>query len=320
MNSEDDHTRTHIVLTEGTMVSHYRIISKIGAGGMGEVYLAEDTKLDREVALKFLPPHLCQDEDCRSRFKREAQAAAKLDHPNIVTIYEVSEYQGRPYFSMQLVEGQSLRELLKGKELDFDRIVQLAIQICDGLGAAHDKNIVHRDIKPSNIVIDAYGRPKILDFGLAAIQGSEHLTKTGSTLGTVKYMSPEQVQGKEVDHRSDLFSFGVVLYETITGHSPFARDNDMATGQAILSFDPEPLAKYRSNLPDLLQSILSKLLEKDPSTRYQSAAGVISDLKRLLRSTESAIATGALARPRRSRLLALLFPSLAAVVLAVAAY
>jgi serine/threonine protein kinase len=211
MEPDDDKTQTHVALTAGTEVSQYKIIEKIGAGGMGEVYLAEDSKLNRQVALKFLSPYLCQDEDHRKRFTREAQAVAKLNHPNIITIHEVSEYQGQPFFAMELVEGQSLRDLAKGKELGVDRIIELAIQVCEGLSAAHDKKVVHRDIKPSNIVIDAYGRPKILDFGLAAIQGGEHLTKTGSTLGTVRYMSPEQVQGRNVDHRSDLFSLGVVL-------------------------------------------------------------------------------------------------------------
>jgi len=297
--NDNDKTRTHIVLTKGTMVTHYRIIEKIGAGGMGEVYLVEDTELDRKVALKFLPPHLCQDEDCRKRFKREAQAVAKLNHPNIVTIFEVAEYNGRPFFAMELVEGQSLRDMAKGKELGIDRIVELAIQVCDGLGAAHDKKVVHRDIKPSNIVIDAYGRPKILDFGLAAVQGGEQLTKTGSTLGTVRYMSTEQVQGQEVDHRSDLFSLGVVLYELIANRTPFEKDNEAATLKSITQDNPEPLARYKADIPDELQRTISKLLEKDPSMRYQSAVGVISDLKRLVAPTQSSIV--ALPSPRTSR-------------------
>jgi non-specific serine/threonine protein kinase len=272
------------------MVSHYRIIEKIGAGGMGEVYMSEDTELDRKIALKFLPPHLCQDDDCRKRFKREAQAVAKLNHPNVITIYEVSEYQGRPFFAMELVEGQSLRDLAKGKEPGIDRIIELAIQICDGLGAAHDKKVVHRDIKPSNIVIDAYGRPKILDFGLAAIQGGEQLTKTGSTLGTVRYMSPEQVRAQEVDLRSDLFSLGAVLYELISGRTPFEKENEAATLKAITQDNPEPLARYKADIPDELQRTVSKLLEKDPSHRYQHADGVISDLKRMIAPTRSSVA------------------------------
>ncbi len=298
MSNDNDNTRTHVVLTKGTMVSHYRIVEKIGAGGMGEVYLAEDTKLNRKVALKFLPSHLCQDDDCRERFKREAQAAAKLNHPNIVTIFEVAEFNGRPFFAMELVEGQSLRDLAKGKELGIDRIIELALQICDGLGAAHDKKVVHRDIKPSNIVIDAYGRPKILDFGLAAIQGGEHLTKTGSTLGTVQYMSPEQVQGQDVDHRSDLFSLGVVLYELISGRTPFEKENEAATLKAITQDSPEPLARYKADMPDELQRTVSKLLEKDPSLRYQHADGVASDLKRLIAPTQSSLAVVP-AKPRK---------------------
>lgn len=279
--SDDDRTQTHVILTKGTMVSHYRIVEKIGAGGMGEVYLAEDTKLKRKVALKFLSAQLVDDADFKARFVRETEATAKLDHPNIVTIYEVSEFQSRPFFAMQLVEGQSLSDLAKGQELAVDRIIELGIQICDGLSAAHEKKIVHRDIKPSNIVIDAYGRPKILDFGLAAIRGEEQLTRTGSIIGTVRYMSPEQVEGNNVDHRSDLFSLGVVLYDLITGRTPFEKENEAATLRAITQENPEPLARYKADIPDELQRTISKLLEKDCSIRYQTAGGVASDLKRL---------------------------------------
>jgi len=303
-SDQNDNTRTHVVLTKGTMVSHYRIVEKIGAGGMGEVYLAEDTELKRQVALKFLPLHLVSDEDLKARFKREAQAAAALEHPNIVTVYEVSEHQGRPYIVMQYLERQSLREVIEVKTLSLKKIIDLAIQICEGLSKAHQAGIIHRDIKPSNIVIDADGRPKILDFGLAVIRGGEHLTKTGSTLGTVRYMSPEQAQGENIDHRSDLFSLGVVLYELITGQSPFARENDVATVQAIMSATPEPLAKYRANVPDELQRIVSKLLEKDPAYRYQTAAGVASDLKqerRRLDSGKSSIVSSVSLRPSPKR-------------------
>jgi serine/threonine protein kinase/Flp pilus assembly protein TadD len=277
----EDNTQTHIVLATGTKVTHYQIVKKIGAGGMGEVYLADDTKLKRKVALKFLPVHLSGDPDFKSRFVREAEATAKLNHPNIITIYEVSEYNGRPFFAMELVEGQSLRDLAKGKELSVDKIIELALQICEGLGAAHDNRVVHRDIKPSNIVIDAYGRPKILDFGLAAIEGGEQLTKTGSTMGTIRYMSPEQIRGEVVDQRSDLFSLGAVLYELITGRTPFERENEAATLRSITQDNYEPLGRYKSDIPDELQRIISKLLEKNSSHRYQQANGVISDLKRL---------------------------------------
>jgi serine/threonine protein kinase len=276
---DEDQTQSFVPLTKGTQIGHYTIIEKIGAGGMGEVYLAEDSQLQRNVALKFLPSHLCQDQDCRERFRREAQAAAKLDHPNIVTIHEVSEFQNRSFFAMEHIEGKSLRELIGEKKLDLDKSIDLAIQICEGLAKAHQAGITHRDIKPSNIVLDADGRAKILDFGLASIQGSEHLTRTGSTLGTIGYMSPEQAEGKEIDHRSDIFSFGVILYEMITGHRPFERDNEVATLQAIVSATPEPLARYKSNVPDDLQRIATKLLAKDPATRYQHIDDVAVDLR-----------------------------------------
>ena len=285
--SSDDRTLTHVVLTNGTMVSHYRIVEKIGAGGMGEVYLAEDTKLKRKVALKFLPSHLCQDEDCRKRFTREAQAAAGLDHPNIAGIYEVGEHNGRPFFSMQVVEGLSLKEVIAGKDLPIDRILEIAIQVCEGLQAAHDKGIIHRDIKPSNILLDSHGRARIVDFGLADIRGSEHLTKTGSTLGTIGYMSPEQVRGEESDHRSDLFSLGVVLYELITKQNPFRRDSEAATLKAVIDDLVEPVARFKSGLPDGLQAIVDKTLEKDVKTRYQHADGMLSDLMRLKRTLDS---------------------------------
>lgn len=287
-NHDDDRTQSFTPLIKNTVVGHYQIIEKIGSGGMGEVYLAEDTELDRKVALKFLPPHLCQDEDCRKRFKREAQAAAKLSHPNIVTIHEVGDFQGRPFFAMEHIAGRSLRDM-KGEELDLNRVVGVAIQLCDGLQTAHAAGVTHRDIKPSNIVIDSAGRPKLLDFGLATVKGGEQLTKTGSTLGTVGYMSPEQIEGKAIDARSDVFSLGVVLYELIANKSPFRRDDETATLKAILNDTPEPLARYKADVPDDLQRIITKLLEKDPTLRYQSAAGVIPDLKKLSPSRTSSI-------------------------------
>ena len=263
------------------MVSHYRIVDKIGAGGMGEVYLAEDTELKRQVALKFLPPHLCQDENCRARFKREAQATAKLSHPNIITIHEVSEYQGRPFFAMEHIEGKSLRHLIKSQELDLDHVIKLSIQICDGLSKAHQAGITHRDIKPSNIVIDVEGRPKLLDFGLAAVKGAKQLTKAGSTLGTIGYMSPEQVRGEAVDHRTDLFSLGTVLYELIAARRPFQRESDAATLHAITHETPQPLSRYRMDVPSELESIVSRALEKDREKRYQSANEVLQQLEEL---------------------------------------
>ena len=287
--SDSDRTKSSLALAAGTEVLHYRIISKIGAGGMGEVYLAEDTELDRQVALKFLPPHFCQDDDCRARFKREAQSAARLNHPNIVTIHEVNEHQGRPFFAMEYVAGQSLKDVIKTKELSLARIVELAMLVSDGLSKAHQAGIIHRDIKPSNVVIDADDRPKLLDFGLATVQGGEQLTKTGSTLGTVGYMSPEQVQGEQTDARSDLFSLGVVLYELIAGRPPVKGDSEAATLHAITSGAPQPLARYRSDVPAGLQSIIDKALDKDIQTRYQSAAGVTADLKKLARTLQAPV-------------------------------
>ncbi len=289
--SDDDKTRSYIALTPGTSVLHYKILDKIGAGGMGEVYLAVDSKLNRKVALKFLPQHLCQDEDCRKRFTREAQAAAALDHPNIAAIHEVGKYQGRPFFAMQIVEGQSLREVIAGKDLPIDRILEIAIQICEGLQSAHDKGIIHRDIKPSNVLLDSHGRVRIVDFGLASVRGSEQLTKTGSTLGTVGYMSPEQVRGQEVDHRSDLFSLGVVLYELLTKQNPFKRDSEAATLKAVADDNPHPAARYRADLPDSLQTILDKALDKDVKTRYQHADDIKTDLVRIKRTLDTGSST-----------------------------
>jgi len=281
MEPDRDKTRSFVPLTEGTAVGHYKIIEKIGAGGMGEVYLAEDTKLNRRVALKFLPLQYAADEDFKARFTREAQAAAALDHPNIITIHEVSEYDGQPFFAMQYVEGRLLGEVIQGKGLPVDEAVRIALQICEGLKEAAEAGIVHRDIKPLNIILDKKDRVKVLDFGLARPSGTSKLTKTGSTFGTLEYMSPEQAQGKEVDQRSDLFSVGVVLYEMLATRSPFKRENEASTINAVINDQPEPLARYKTGVPDRLQQVISKLLEKDPQLRYQSAAGVISDLKRL---------------------------------------
>lgn len=276
---DDDKTQTHVVLTQGTLVSHYRIVEKIGAGGMGEVYLAEDTKLNRQVALKFLPAHLTSDNDLRTRFAREARAAAKLDHPNIIPIYEVGEYRRRPYFAMAHIEGDSLRDIIKKGKLSIAEAINLAKQVCEGLSEAHHAGIVHRDIKPSNIIIDSKGRARILDFGLAAVSGDEKLTKTGSTLGTVGYMSPEQLKGESVDKRTDTFAVGVILYEMISGRRLFTGDNDAAIVKAITDSTPEPLARFKSGVTDELQRIVSKALTKDRSIRYQTADGLLADLR-----------------------------------------
>jgi len=269
----------NISLSDGETFAHYRIIKKIGSGGMGEVFLADDAELDRKVALKFLPQQFISDENAKTRFKREAQAAAKLDHSNIVTIFEVSEYRGRPYFAMQHVEGMSLKDVIKNEKISLESVIDMAIQICEGLREAHDAGIVHRDIKPSNIILDKHNRPKLLDFGLATIQGSDKITKTGSALGTVGYMAPEQIGGGDVDARSDLFSFGVILYELISGRAPFGAEYDAAILYNILHESQEPLAKYRKNISERLQHIVDKALSKDRESRYQSASDILIDLK-----------------------------------------
>ncbi len=312
----NDRTQAVTVLSKGTVISHYRIVEKIGAGGMGEVYLAEDTELNRQVALKFLSPHLCQDADCRARFKREAQAAAKLNHPNIGTIYEVGEFNGRPFFAMEYVEGQPLSELLKQGDCSLDKVIDLSLQICEGLQEAHKVGITHRDIKPANILVGQSGRAKLVDFGLASVAGADKLTKEGSTLGTIGYMPPEQVQGKPTDHRSDLFSFGVVLYELISCKPPFKGETPAATMNAIAQQTPEPLARYKAGVPDELQRIVSKLLQKNPTLRYQTAADVISNLMAL--KVTSQLLTGAPVRKNRTWRLVVGVAVL--VLLAVAAY
>ena len=301
---QNDKTQTHVVLTKGTVISQYRIIERIGVGGMGEVYLAEDTKLDRRVALKFLSFQHSQNEDLKVRFRREAQAVAQLSHPNIVHIYEVGEYQNRPYFAMEHIEGESLHHYAHDETLSVGEIITIAIEIAEGLSKAHQLGIVHRDIKTSNIVLDMDGHPKILDFGLATITGQEKLTKEGSTIGTVAYMSPERAEGRKSDHRSDLFSFGVVLYELIAGRTPVRKDTEAATMNAIVNEMAEPLARYRSGVPDGIQQIIDKLLEKDARTRYQTAADVGADLireKRMLDSGDISSASRSISGFRRTQ-------------------
>ena len=283
----DDQTRSHTILTTGSTVLQYRIVEKIGAGGMGEVFLADDTKLGRRVALKFLPAHQAEDSAIRARFTREAQAAAKLDHPNIVTIHEVSEFNGRPFFAMQYVDGKTLSHYAQEFALPVSKVISLIAQLCDGLARAHSAGVTHRDIKSANIIVDKDLRPKILDFGLATFGGGDGLTKAGSTLGTVAYMSPEQAQGREMDRRSDLFSLGVVMYELLAGQNPFKRNNDAATLHAIVSEQAEPLTRYKSDLSPEFQRIVSKALAKNPSERYQSADDLGVDLRTLSRLLES---------------------------------
>lgn len=274
-------------LSSGDLISHYKILSHIGTGGMGEIFLAEDLKLSRKVALKFLPEDCCPDENKKARFLREAQAAAKLSHPNIVTIYEVNEYKGRPFIAMEHLEGLTLDEYAKEKKPNLDETIGLAIQVCEGLQDAHSQGIVHRDIKPGNILVDRKGRAKILDFGLATVKGTEKVTKAGSTLGTVSYMSPEQTRGEEMDNRSDIFSFGVMLYEMIAGQLPFKGEHEPAIVYSIVYEEPEPLARFRSGVRDDLQRMMTKTLAKEKNHRYQHADDLAADLRNLQKGLEN---------------------------------
>ncbi len=264
----------------GSTISHYKIIEKLGGGGMGEVYLAEDFKLKRKIALKFLPAHISGEAD-KTRFLHEAQAAAALNHPNVCTIYEIQDQVEKSFIAMEYINGQTLKERILDDKLTFDQVIDYAIQIADALKDAHDKGIIHRDIKSDNIMVTTRNQIKVMDFGLAKLKGSFKITKKVSTVGTLVYMAPEQIEGKEVDPRSDIFSFGIVLYEMLTGRLPFKGDYEAAVMYSILNEEPEPVQKHTPDISSELMHTINRSLEKDPKNRYQSMNDLIIDLRRL---------------------------------------
>ncbi len=275
----------------GKTISHYTILEELGEGGMGVVYKAEDTKLHRTVALKFLPREFTRDAEARERFSHEAQAAAVLNHPNICTVYEIDEHEDQSFISMEYIDGRNLKSMIDEGPMELSAVLDIAKQIAGGLGEAHEKDVVHRDIKPANVIVTAKGQAKIMDFGLARLRSQTVLTKEGTTLGTVAYMSPEQATGRPVDHRTDIWSFGVMLYEMISGQRPFKGEYDQAVIYSVLNKAPEPLTALRSGVPSEFERIANKCMEKDPDERYQTAVDLMADLRHLGRIMREDVTT-----------------------------
>jgi tetratricopeptide (TPR) repeat protein/predicted Ser/Thr protein kinase len=272
----------------GKTVLHYKIKEKLGEGGMGVVYKAEDIRLERLVALKFLPPHVSQSPEEKARFIHEAKSASALNHPNVTTIYGIEESPEGLFIAMEYVDGKTLRQAVKEGPLSMKKVLDIAVQICEGMAAAHEKGVIHRDIKSENIMVTARGQVKIMDFGLAKLRGASRLTQTGTTLGTIGYMSPEQASGEEVDQRSDIFSFGVVLYELLTGRLPFEGENQAAVINAIINEEPRPVARFNNQVSARLEDMVSKALAKEREERYQHIDDLLADLRRERKALEYA--------------------------------
>ena len=267
-------------ISKGTIIADkYQILQKLGEGGMGIVYKAKDSRLDRTVALKFLMSELIKDNEAKKRFIQEAKAAAALEHPNICTVYEVDEADGQTFIAMSYIEGQSLNDKLKDGPMDVDKAKDIVIQVAEGLKEAHEKGIVHRDIKPANIMLTAKGQAKITDFGLAKLSWGVELTKTSTIMGTVAYMSPEQAKGEEVDHRTDIWSLGAMLYEILTGERPFKKSHEQALIYSILNDEPEPISSKMEDVPDYIERIVLKTLNKDVKKRYQNIKDLTQELQ-----------------------------------------
>lgn len=278
---DEDRTQAFVIPQPGLQLAQYSIIDRLGAGGMGQVFVASDTKLKRQVALKFLSPQYLSDDNFRARFIREAQSAAALNHPNIVTIYEVAESRNQVYIAMEYIEGQSLKEVIDSRSIDVETNLRIMEQICDGLAAAHAIGLIHRDLKPQNIMIDRTKRIRILDFGLAKVQGDDQLTQAGTAIGTVNYMSPEQAAGGDADQRSDIFALGILFYELLSGQLPFKRGNMPATLHAIVHEPAPPLQQVAPQLPAYLQPVIDRALAKQPDNRYQSVDQLLTEIRTL---------------------------------------